>query len=160
MEDLIQTWIYSVLVSGCVCSILMFFNTDGKMKPLLETGCACAMILTFLSPVNKICLSPNISADYNHMYKNFSICIDYDDKFKAFIEEQYRAYILNEAKSFGVSLTEAKVTAVQDENENWIPYEVFYTTDHLIDDEFMKHISNELGIAEERQHINDANEVQ
>ena len=94
------------------------------------------------------------------MNQNFSICIDYDEKFKAFIEEQYRAYILNEAKSYGVSLTEAKVTAVQDENENWIPYEVFYTTDQLIDDEFMKHISNELGIAEERQYISDANEVQ
>ena len=79
---------------------------------------------------------------------------------KAYIEDKYASYILNEAEQYGVSLSEVKVTVVQDNHENWIPYEVEYTTHHLISAEFMKHIHNELGVAEERQYINDANDFQ
>lgn len=158
MEDTIHSWIYSVLMSGCICSILLFFNAESKMRPLLETGCACAMILIFISPMNEITFSMDINTDYKNNL--FSENYDYNEIHKAYIEDEYASYILNVAEQYGVSLSEVKVTVVQDNHENWIPYEVEYTTHHLISAEFMKHIHNELGVAEERQYINDANDFQ
>ena len=47
---MLRSWLYSLLASGCVCSLLLLVNTEGKSKNLIETACACVMLLTFLSP--------------------------------------------------------------------------------------------------------------
>ena len=96
MEDTIHSWIYSVLMSGCICSILLFFNAESKMRPLLETGCACAMILIFISPMNEITFSTDINTDYKN--NSFSENYDYNEIHKAYIEDEYASYILNEAE--------------------------------------------------------------
>jgi hypothetical protein len=130
-------------------------NSDSKIKVIPETGCACIMLLSFFSPVFQF-------KDFEYMKEHlqeWSIVapeiFDYDTYTQSFIELKYQTYIYDEAESFGISFVNVDVSAVQDENGCWIPNEVHYQTEHPISNEWKEHISEQLGIAIERQYINE-----
>lgn len=159
MEDLLSSWLYSLLASGCICSLLLFINPDGKIKNLLETVCSCVMVLTFISPFHKL---PNIT-DMDGILRKWSVVdshtYDYDAYTKAFMESEYSAYISNEANKFAIILNEVTVSAVRNENDYWIPHEVMYDTEQSISREFKQHITDTLGIPKERQYEHDQSTV-
>ena len=157
MAEFFRSWIYSLLASGCVCSILLLLNPDSKMKSLLETGCACIMVLTFLTPFDEV---QRFDDYFQRWEPSDAYVFDYSEYTKSFMESEYRAYILNEAEHFGINLTDLIVSTVQDENGNWIPYEVSYISESPIPSEFQAHIFRELGITEERQYENEENTVE
>lgn len=157
MENLLVSWIYSLLASGCICSLFLFINADGKIKNLLETACSCIMVLTFFSPFDKL---PNVK-DIGDILSDWSTVelntYDHEAYEKAFIEAEYSAYICNEANKFSVGLNKVTVSAICDENDYWIPYEVIYDTDQPISIDFIQHITDTLGIPKERQYEHDEN---
>ena len=159
MEELIRSWIYSILVSGCVCSMLLFINADSKSKPLLETGCACIMVLVFISPIMDIQKNSTL-----HLNTNIWSMAEYDSfnnnsYIRAYMESEYCAYILKEADQYNIVLSEVLIGTIQDENGNWIPHEIYYTTEQTDIMEFKRHIENQLGVTEERQHVNASNVI-
>ena len=151
MEELLRSWLYSLLVSGCMCSLLCFVNADSKMKGLIETACVCVMLFICISPFRMISDFRSLTEDY---IPNSSLELDYSDSeqyIKSFMEAEYSAYIRNEADRFGVTLTDVFVTTRADENGNQIPYEVFYKSEKPISPDFKTYIADKLGVMEERQ---------
>ena len=152
MEELFRSWMYSLLAAGCICSLLSFLNTDSKLKGLVETACACVMVLTFLSPFGVISDFQDISEVFLSWTTLDSEAVDYENYINSYMESEYCAYIRNEAESFGISLSDVAVTTITDENGNPIPYEIYYQSRQEISAEFKQHIAQTLGIITERQY--------
>lgn len=156
MEQL-HHWLYSMLCCGCVCSLIMLVNPEGKTKYLLETACSCVMVLTFFAPITVN--SFRITDYFDDCTVIESSSINEYSLPEAYMESEYSAYILNEAKAFGIDLQEAFVRVELDTNLNAIPYSVDYCTAQSIPDSFKEHITRTLGIPEERQTINEGSEM-
>ena len=156
MGELARSWLYSLLVSGCICSLILFLNTDGKIKGLLETGCACVMLLAFISPFQNLSLQNEMDS-YFEKWKTVESNIEFNNitTSQTFMESEYRAYILKEADFYGVELTDVVVSAKQNQEGYWVPVSVIYFAEQPISENFVTHISNDLGLTEERFVIND-----
>ena len=149
MGESIRMWLYSLLISGCICSCILFVHPYSSNKSLIETGCACIMILIFLSPFKNHHI-------INQMEKEFSSWtavenyIDDSNAIQRFMEEEFRAYILKEANNNGINIFDVKVNTIQDENGYWIPVTIEYISDTTISEDFKSRIAQELGTKEVR----------
>ena len=156
MEEIVHSWFYSLLYSGCICSLLLFFNVDAKFKALLETGCACIMVFTFLSPLNQVPLATDIQEYFPDLMRIESgeSCIPYYTEYeKSVMEAEYSSYIISEAEKQGITDLQAVVECIKD-NNLWVPYSIRYASASMVPSEFVELISEQLGVAKERQYIN------
>lgn len=155
---MIQSWLHSLLVSGCICSLILFVNPDGKIKNLLETGCACIMVFVFLSPITNLSMRHEIRNDFREWTTIESDNISVDKQLimnRDFMEAEYQAYILNEAKYHNIQLHDVLVGMQQNSDGYWLPVSVEYITTQTIPESFLLQIANDLGITEERISINE-----
>ena len=72
-----------------------------------------------------------------------------------FMEAEYQAYILNEAKYHNIVLHDVLVGMQQNSDGYWLPVSVEYITTQTIPESFLLQIANDLGITEERISINE-----
>lgn len=151
---MLHSWLYDLLICGLICSLIQFFHTDGKSKPLLETGCACIMLLAFLSPIMNFTI-PNSADDlfdgWTSMEEPAAARIASEEDFHYIIKQEYAAYIFNAAEQMNLDIEDVSITTVTDEFGTPLPYSIVYTTTEDIPSSFKKRIENELGVPSERQ---------
>lgn len=156
---MLYQWINTLLVSACICSLILYICPNGKMKELLEIGCSSVMLIALISPLSRVHIQ-NYASDLaefrNHILAQEQITEEIAETLsRQVIEQEYAAYIINEARAQSILLHAVTVTVCQDSG-NWIPYEVIYIADTQIPDEFKSHIKTQLGIPKERQHTNES----
>ena len=159
MGELLYSWLYSLLASGCICSLFLFLNIDGKWKGLLETGCACIMLLTFVSPFTDGSHKETLNG-YFEKWTSIELNEQMNEQYSIFnqsyMEGEYRTYILNEAAKSGVTINDVMVDTVLDENGLWVPAEIVYVSDAIVPDAFKARIHNDFGITEERDGMHES----
>lgn len=152
MENIIHTWLYSLIAGGCICSLILFISTDSKLKSLLETGCACLMILIFLTPfkeVKSFDISDQAFKNWTTIESDILLNQNYENIKQTFMESEYKTYIFQEANAYGIDLTDVIVYSEQDQNGYWIPVSVELFSILPISDQFKEHITNTLGVVTE-----------
>jgi len=160
MNQTIYLWLYTLFSCGCITSILLYILADHKSKDLIEMGCSCVMLIVLFMPLTRIDLSDYLTSfsEYSNKVKEeYSFDAIYDDDiYKEIIEHNYEEYILNEARAQGISVKSVEVEAIRDEESNYLPSSISYTSDEAIPDNFMHQISTQLGVPIERQNANEA----
>ena len=159
MRDGLYTWIYSLLVCGCLTSIIMFLAPDGKVKTIVETGCSCVMFLALINPLLQIHIDEYIGelASFSVQVKEeySSKIIAFKDFNKEIIEQKFEEYIMNEAENHDVVLNSVKVNVSVTEENIVTPNEIVYESDVSIPTHFYERIESQLGVPMERQRINE-----
>jgi len=149
-------WINTLLVSGCICAFVLYICPEGKIKGLLEVGCASVMLLALISPLSGVNLW-----SYAVSLSEYRAQLERQEKFnqdavetlsRQVIEQEYATYILSEASVQNVEIQTVEITAQINEDGIWIPYEAVYQADGEVPESFTAHITTQLGIPKERQH--------
>lgn len=151
----LQSYLYSMFLSAFVCSMLLFFHGNTASKGGLETGCACVMLIVFLSPLTTHNLtdtfiewtSSPISEGVNSNVQSSA-----DLYTKQVMEQEYSAYIFSKAKEFGIALTDVSIEMEKNENGHWVPYSIEYDGKSAIDKAFLEQIETDLGVPKKRQN--------
>ena len=122
MEQLFQSWLRALLISGCICSFVLFVNPNGKMKMIMETGCASLMILIFLQPFGNDA-NPNLLMQEISQWTSVKACNLQDINIyqKTYMEQEYCAYIESEASRNGIAIKDITVDSEQNESGEWMP---------------------------------------
>lgn len=157
MENFVFSWVYSLLVSGCICSFFLFIVPEGRIRALMEFGCSCVMLLALLTPLCQLDLE-EYGASLAEFQQSLKLQEDLNRELaenltKELIEQEYAEYILTEANRQQIGVESVKVTAVEHEDGVWLPYEAIYTSAAPVPEPFLNYITRELGIAKERQRI-------
>ena len=150
----LQTYLYSLFISGLVCSILLFVQGNATKRSGLETGCACVMLAVFLFPLVSYGTSTTYSTPETNLIGNdadSSIYIMANDFTKQVMEQEYEAYITSRAEELGITLTHVSIDTQETTDGYWIPYSISYQSDLPIDQSFAREIEMNLGIPQERQ---------
>ena len=93
----IRHWLFSMLYTGCFCSLIAMINPEEKTKKILEILCAAIMGLTFISPILEFSTEDLTAFLNNSVELKPSAIIEYSVE-QAYMEGKYSAYICNEAK--------------------------------------------------------------
>ena len=152
----LQTYLYALFVSGFLCSLLLFLHGNASTKTGLETGCACIMLIVFLSPL--VSNSPketfaSLTSTVLSEETKSNIQTSAIHYAKQVMEQEYRAYILSRAEEFGVTLSSVSIELEETNDGHWIPYLICYRTDNPLSETFMIQMEASLGVPLERQKI-------
>ena len=116
------------------------------------------MVFVFLSPITNLSMRHEIRNDFREWTTIESDNIFVDKQLimnRDFMEAEYQAYILNEAKCHNIELHDVLVGMQQNSDGYWLPVSVEYITTQTIPESFLLQIANDLGITEERISINE-----
>lgn len=160
MERFIYSWINTMLICGCICSLILFVSPEGKIKTILEIGASCVMLFALISPLKQIDLDAYAS-DLAQLYRQLEMQEQFYETAiaktnKNIIEAKYCEYILSEAASHNLEIQSVEISTVQDENGNWVPCEIVYTASFDVPDDFKNYMETNIGVAKERQIIHES----
>lgn len=158
MSELLRNWVWSVACAGAVCALCTMLCPAGRVKNVLQMACACVMLLAVYTPLAK--LDMDSYAGVLAAYREDSLAVMSHsgammERFnRLVIEQQYREYILDKAKSRGESLEDVSVGVKWDDGGFWVPWEAVYSDP--VSGAFRETVASELGIPEERQSVRES----
>ena len=161
--ETIRSWILSLIGAALLCSLAMWLTPESRVKRVLRLACGAVMAASLVSPV--LSLDMDVFSLNLEYYRSMAedITSNAEEKTdrlsRTIIEERCSAYILDKAQVIDESVSSVKVTAKWGgEASSWYPYEVTVTTRPGGNDHsgVKKLIEAELGIPEERQYWNSA----
>lgn len=159
MRGIVYEWIYTLLISGCICALILYICPDNKTRSLLESGCACVMLLALISPISGLNLqsySDLLSVYSTQLYtQEQTLGTNAENFAQRVIAQEYETYILSEAAEKNIFVQAVEVIVVQ-EDDCWLPYEIIYTADCDVSDSFKNYMREQLGVPKERQSTNEA----
>lgn len=159
MNKELYEWIYSLLICGCMTSVILFLSPDDRNRTVIETGCSCVMFLALIIPLLQIDLDEYLSSleafsKQIEEQQNASN-ITFTEMNKELIEQKYAEYILNEAEGDNLKVKSVQVNTVENTEGLLIPNEVIYHCDSAIPNSFLTYIEEQLGVPVERQNIHE-----
>lgn len=158
MVDLIVQWLRTLLICGCICGMMIFLCPSGPIKSILKTGSTCVMLIALLSPVTQI-----HAKQYTSSVEDFRESIAAQEEAlqsslkqinRSVIEQEYCAYILNEAEQQNIHIESVEVETTWSDEGYWTPVSVTYPTSSDIPASFKSNIITQLGIANETTSTN------
>ena len=155
----LQSYLYSMFLSAFICSILLFFHGNTAAKSGLETGCACVMLIVFLSPLTSLNLADTfIKRTFSPISEvvNSNVQSTADLYTKQVMEQEYSAYIFSKATELGIALTDISIDMEKNENGHWVPYSIEYNAESSIDKAFFEQMETDLGVPKKRQYTHEA----
>jgi len=162
MEAILKQWVCSVAFAGGLCAVCMYLCPAGRVKYVLQMASACVMVLAMFSPFLK--LRPDDYASILAGYREQSLEVmsvsdgSAERLNRLVIEREYAEYILDKAQTYDLALSSVDVRAAWDSGGYWVPHEAVYTTSDPVPEEFLREVTKELGIPEERQSVRETNE--
>lgn len=138
------------------CGALLSVMPEGSVKRIAAIGCTAAMLLAVLGALRE--LDPGDFtlelARYRELGRELAVRSEEvrDRLNRSVIEEEYEAYICDEAKRFGADGIRAEVTLRWDMAGVWLPYEVRLSgrADRDAVARLRERIGAELGVPPER----------
>jgi len=155
-----RSWILGLTGASILAALAMQLTPEGPVKKV--TGFVCGVMLAgiMLSPVVSVDRSifSSALADYRQTTEQLTADLEAQENqlVRTYIQEQCRAYILDEAQLLGITDLSCTVK-VKWRDESWVPYEVILYTGAPAEDRrrLEDYLDGELGIPEERQHWNE-----
>ncbi|MBQ3275432.1 MAG: hypothetical protein IJH47_00035 [Oscillospiraceae bacterium] len=156
----LRAWILGLTGASILAALAGQLTPEGPVKKV--TGLVCGVMLAgvMLSPLvraDREILSDALS-DYRQTAEELTADVEARENrlIRTFIQEQCRAYILDEAQLLGITDLSCTVR-VKWRDESWVPYEVSLITDASAEERrrLGDYLDGELGIPEERQHWNE-----
>ncbi len=158
MVDLIVQWLRTLLICGCICGLIVFLCPSGQIKSILKTGSTCVMLIALISPLTQVHASR-----YTSSIENFRESIAAQEDAlqtslkqinRSVIEQEYCAYILNEAEMQNIHIDSVEVETEWSNEGYWAPVSIIYRTASDIPESFKTQIVTQLGIANETTNYN------
>ena len=153
MIELIRTWVLALTGAAAFCAVATELTPKGPVKSVVRTVCAVVMAAALLSPL----LEFDFPAYALNMarYRDGAAALAASgtetgrELNRRVIEERLAAYILDKARSLGVSVTEARVTLKWDADGLWYPTAAEIVGDYSA--KLSECIAAELGVPAEAQ---------
>lgn len=159
MMAMMQNWIRGLVAASVLVALAQQITPDGPVKKVTEFVCGIMLMAMLLSPVltaDRTVFSYALS-DYRKTVAELSQDLESQEKqlLRVYIQEQCQAYILDEARSLGLTQLQATVQ-VKWGDESWVPNEVTLTGELTPEQKarLSGFLDAELGIPAERQHWN------
>lgn len=149
-----RDWIMGIVAASVLRSIAMALTPPGRVRSVTGLVCAIVCALALVSPVLEIDLDDLAVglAEYEQMAEEVVTQSEEETKMlnRAYIEEEYEAYILDKAAEAGVAIETVSVTARwDDEALVWYPWQAVLGAAY--DRTLSQTIEAQLGIPAERQ---------
>ncbi|MCD7749971.1 MAG: hypothetical protein LUH42_07960 [Oscillospiraceae bacterium] len=149
-----KDWIMGIVAASVLRSIAMALTPPGRVRSVTGLVCAVVCALALVSPVLEIDLDDLAVglAEYEQMAEEVVSQSEEETKMlnRAYIEEEYEAYILDKAAETGVAIETVSVTARwDDEAMVWYPWQAVLGAAY--DGTLSQTIEAQLGIPAERQ---------
>ena len=162
MSELLRNWVWSVACAGAVCALCTMLCPAGRVKNVLQMACACVMLLAGDGKKDQVTLKLDMDSYAGALaaYREDSLAVMSQSGAmterlnRLVIEQQYREYILDKAKSRGESLEDVSVGVKWDDGGFWVPWEAVYSDP--VSGAFRETVASELGIPEERQSVRES----
>ena len=125
MIELIRTWVLALTGTAAFCAVATELTPKGPVKSVVRTVCAVSLAAALLSPLLEFDF-PTYALSMAR-YRDDAAALTASGKEiggelnRRVIEERLAAYILDKARSLGVSVTEARVTLKWDADGVWYP---------------------------------------
>ena len=150
-------WTHTLLCTGAACAVLLYLCPDGRIHGMMETGCACVMLLALVSPLSRLDIDAyaEMLSEYRHQIEGQEqqTILTVQQVNQHVMKREYEAYIINEAALHNFSVISVDVEISESEGGYWIPYAVSYITEQEIPASFLQFVETQLGIPVERQSI-------
>ena len=127
MIELIRTWVLALTGAAAFCAVATELTPKGPVKSVVRTVCAVGLAAALLSPLPEFDLSSSAYALNLARYREGAAALTASgtetgrELNRRVIEERLAAYILDKARSLGVTVTEARVTLKWDAEGLWYP---------------------------------------
>jgi stage III sporulation protein AF len=154
MTEQLGTWIRQLVGTAMLVGAAQALCPKGRVRDVLRVIGGVVMALALVSPIAELDMDAYAAALVRDGMTEQEVTAmaegAYDTLTKAVIEEKSAAYILDRAQALGVSAQEASVTARQDGDGVWYPYEAAITAEKSAG--LADTIEAELGIPASRQY--------
>lgn len=158
MTEFAGNWIKAIACAAIICAAASALTPKGKVKSVQKLICGIVLIMAIISPLlNKD--MPELSLDMSKYREEADKIVQNSESkenrlSRTIIENELNAYILDKAKSLGVTLQSVKISMRWSDQECWYPYEVTLSGKiaQREKDLVAGAIEAELGIPKLRQH--------
>lgn len=151
--EFISQYLLKLIASAFICSIALMLSPKGKTQKAVAFVCAAVMLSAALSPISELDFSEYSRALTQYKLKAAELSEEGQEDSKnlsrTYIQDRCSAYILDKAKSMGISVTEVKVHAEWSKEGFWYPIEVELKGTYNA--ALSSYIESELGIARKMQ---------
>ena len=147
--ELLTQWMKTLLTCSCICTVLLLICPEGYGKTLVKTGCVCLMLMALVSPVRGQHLHSYVEAAAEFQQEVLHREKQLEGSVQSFsrtvMEREYAAYILSEAASRQIPLTDVQVETVWSAEGFWLPSTIRYPK--KVPADFRREMQESLGIS-------------
>ena len=152
-----RTWILSLMGASIIAAVAERLTPSGPVRRVTSFICGVMLAGILLRPILVLDRDELALSMSEYRSTTAEITGDWEAKenelLRPFIEEQCRAYILDEAQSLGLTGLDCAVR-LKWRDESWVPYEITLKG-HASESEMKRlgeRLDAELGVPKERQH--------
>lgn len=148
----LRSWLTAVVVTSVLVTVAQSLIPEGTLRRIASITSGLILLLVLLQPVTKLEIG-SLHLDYGKYEEQIAeqqsaLQNQRDESLKKLIAQRTEAYILDKAKSLGISCT-VTVTTQPDESGTPRPYRVELSC--APSGQLARYLSEEIGIPEERQ---------